>query len=348
MDVPPRSITGGVTLHGNQPRTSPPDAEPGRPDPSAVPEPLPAATLGSCAGHRVEGRLPLRTLRDGVAGGMLTVAWSPDTQPDGDLVARWDVRPGNPFEGRLLRDGRRFAFWASDGGWYLVDPAEGAIGLVEDGRPLTLTREVRLFGIPATLVALERGDVVLHAAAVEVDGRAVVLAGPSRQGKTTLAAAFAAAGHRLLTEDMTRCVPGTPAVYPGPSVVRLRPDVAGAVRIGDAVPVVERERLFVPLDGVRRGDGAAVPLAAILFLREAPGPAVVEPVAAADAIRDLWSLAFTLPTDEGRATVFGRVADLAVRVPVLDLRRELRFETLPEVIGLVTALVERLRASEAT
>jgi hypothetical protein len=295
----------------------------------------------------VLGPLALRTLRDGDAGNPLRVDWVPPSMPEGDVVARWDVRPGNPFEGRLLRDGARYAFWASDGGWYLVDPAEGAIGLVEDGEPLTLTREVRLFGIPATLVALAQGDVCLHAASVEVGGRAVVLAGPSRQGKTTLAAAFAGAGHRLLTEDMTRCVPSGPAVYPGPAVVRLRPDVVDAVRIGDAQPVNERERLFVPLLGPRRGDGAAVPLVAILFLREAPGPAGLSPAPLADAIRDLWSLAFTLPTDDGRATVFARVGELAVRVPVLDLRRELRFETLPEVIGLVEGLVERLAAGSA-
>lgn len=304
--------------------------------------PAPSSVLGSCAGHRVEGGLPLRLLREGAAGSRLTVAWAPaepGREPAGDLVARWDVRPGNPFEGRLLRDGRRYAFWASDGGWYLVDPADGTIGLLDDGEPLTLTREVRLFGIPATLVALEQGDVVLHAASVEVDGRAVVLAGPSRQGKTTLAAAFAAAGHRLLTEDMTRCVPGDPAVFPGPAVVRLRPDVIDAVRMPDVEPITERGRLFLPLEGPRRGDGEAVPLAAILFLREVPGPVALSPAPMADAIRDLWSLAFTLPTDEGRSMVFARVADLAVRVPVLDLRRELRFETLPEVIDAVRGLV---------
>ena len=52
-----------------------------------------------------------------------------------------------------------------------------------------------------------RGDTALHAAAVEVDGQAVVLGAPGTFGKTTLAAAFHAAGHRLLSEDTT-CIRG--------------------------------------------------------------------------------------------------------------------------------------------
>jgi hypothetical protein len=108
--------------------------------------------------------------------------------------------------------------------------------------------------------------------------------------------------------------------------------------------VVERGRAFVPLEGDRRGTGEPVPLAAVCFLREAAGPPVVRPVPPADAIRDCWSLAFTLPTDEGRAAVFGRVAALAAGVPVVDLGRELRFDALPAVIDHVRSLVGCLEA----
>ncbi|OGO56594.1 MAG: hypothetical protein A2V85_02075 [Chloroflexi bacterium RBG_16_72_14] len=299
---------------------------------------------GSCAGHLVHSDIPFRILRAGGDGSALAVRETRGAEPDGELLARWSPRPGNPFHGRLLRTGATFAFWASDAGWFLVDPAEPSITLSAGDGPLSLTAEVRLFGVPSTLIALEQGDVCLHAAAVEIGGRAVVLAGPSRHGKTTLAAAFAAAGHRLLTEDMTRCTMAAgPAVFPGPAVVRLRPDVVDGIRIPGASSVeVERERVFVMLDGPQRGTGSPVPLAAILFLRDGPGPGQLDPAPSVDAIRDLWSLAFTLPTDASRGAVFGRVADLAARVPVLDLRRELRLDTLPDVIGLVGRLVERL------
>lgn len=298
---------------------------------------------GSCAGHEVHSAIPFRILRHGVGGRPLAIRRTGGVEPDGTVLARWEPRDGNPFHGRLLRTGSTFAFWASDGGWFLIDPLEPSITLAGGDGPLTLTAEVRLFGVPATLVAMEQGDVCLHASAVEVAGRAVLLVGPSRHGKTTLAAAFAAVGHRLLTEDMTRCTTsgGTPAAFPGPAVVRLRPDVAESVHVpGSSAVVAEGDRVFVVLEGPARGSGSPVPLAAILLLREAPGPARLAPVPVADAIRDLWSQAFTLPSDASHAAVFERVAELATRAPVLDLRRELRLDTLSQVIELVERLVE--------
>jgi hypothetical protein len=43
---------------------------------------------------------------------------------------------------------------------------------------------------------------LLHAAALEIDGRAFVFAGPSGAGKTTLTLALLERGHRLLTDEM--------------------------------------------------------------------------------------------------------------------------------------------------
>ncbi len=47
-----------------------------------------------------------------------------------------------------------------------------------------------------------RGITCLHASGVEVNGTAIALSGPSGVGKSTLAAAFAAAGHRVLSDDV--------------------------------------------------------------------------------------------------------------------------------------------------
>ena len=161
--------------------------------------------VGSCSGYELQTDLPFRTLRGAGDGMRLRVAAAEGPEPEGQLVGEWLPREGNPFHGRLLRTGATYAFWASDAGWFGVDPGERSITLEGGTRPLTLTREVRMFGVPASIIATAGGDISVHAAAVEIGGRAVLLAGHSRHGKTTLAAALGAAGHRVLCEDMSRC-----------------------------------------------------------------------------------------------------------------------------------------------
>lgn len=83
--------------------------------------------------------------------------------------------------------------------------------LVEEGDSITIDAhmdpyapDIRLFllGTPLGLIYLHRGMVPLHAAGVEIDGQAVLMAGSSRVGKSTLAAAFVRRGYRLVGDDV--------------------------------------------------------------------------------------------------------------------------------------------------
>ncbi|HWA54220.1 MAG TPA: hypothetical protein VG816_08620, partial [Solirubrobacterales bacterium] len=69
-----------------------------------------------------------------------------------------------------------------------------------------------------------RGDLVLHASAVEVDGRAVIFCGPTQRGKSTLARALGEGGYRLLGEDGVAIELGGdgPTAFPGARGVRSR------------------------------------------------------------------------------------------------------------------------------
>jgi hypothetical protein len=300
------------------------------------------AARGSCAGFGIRSELAFATLREG-GGASLRVAEETAPAPSGEVLARWQPRPGNPFHGHLSRDGAGYAFWASDAGWYRIDAAGSTITVEPGGDPFR--RELRLFGIPAAVCAMQAGDLALHASAVEIGGRAVLFAGPSMHGKTTLAAALAARGHRLLAEDTIRCsLAEVPEAYPGPAVVRLRADVVRSLAVPDVAAVAPDEEGRTPLvfAPAVRGSGAPVPIAAVVFLRTDAGQPRLDAVeAGAAAARDLFALAFRLPTDASRAACFAQVVDLATRVDVLDLSRPMTFAALPAVIALLEDRIAR-------
>lgn len=296
-----------------------------------------AVSRGSCAGYEVHSSArQFMALRSG-GGERLLVEDGDEPSPTGEVMATWQARPGNPFHGRLLRDGRSYAFWASDAGWYLIDPSRRRITMSGGAEPLRA--ELRLFGIPAAICAFDGGDLPLHASAVEVAGQAVVLAAPTMHGKTTLAAAFAGEGHRLLSEDTIRCsLTDVPSVFPGPAVVRLRSDVAQALVIPGATAAwtsAEDGRTAFVFDESARGSGHAVPLRAVLMLRSGIDRATLTRVPAAEAARDLFALAFRLNTDESRAACFTRAVDLAANVEVMNLHRPMTIASLREVVSLV-------------
>ncbi len=73
-----------------------------------------------------------------------------------------------------------------------------------------------------------RGESVLHASAVAVDGRALAFIGASGMGKSTLATLLCAHGATLITDDALRLVKadGGYACHFGPGELRLRPGAA--------------------------------------------------------------------------------------------------------------------------
>lgn len=292
---------------------------------------------GTCFGFAVRSSLPFEYLRVG-AGTPLDVSAS-SAVPDGDggeVLLQWAPSSRFPLAGRLIRAAPGFRLWVDTWGWFLVDPDAPRVTLPDT--PNVIRREERLWSIPAMLCFLARGDTALHAAAVEVDGQAVVLAAPGTCGKTTLAAAFHSAGYRLLSEDTT-CVRAhdRPLVVPGPAMLRLRHDVADQLEVPNATPVgnVEDDRVHLALDPATRGDGSPLALRAIVLLRQADDGLRMQRVPAPHALRDLWALSFRLPTDRDRARCFAAVADLARAVPLWNLYRPLTIRDLPATVEFV-------------
>jgi hypothetical protein len=294
--------------------------------------------LGTCFGFGVSAPLAFRYLREGT-GDPIDVSVD-EVDPDvdrGELVLRWDRERNNPIEAQLYRaaDGRRYSLWVEGTGWFQVDPESGRVTVPPCAD--VVRREERLWGIPALMLFLQRGDVPLHAGAVEVDGQAVLLAGPTRAGKTTLMAGFARAGYRVLTEDLA-CIRMTPdpMVIPGPAMIRVRPDVARELAVPGATPVqTSAERVHLALPPETRGDCTPVPLAAVMFLHDTSSGISFTRVDAPRALADLWTLSFRINEPADLSRCFTSVVDLAGRVALWELRRPLTLQHLAPTVEAV-------------
>lgn len=292
--------------------------------------------LGSCYGFEVRSSLPFAYLREGPGDPLEVAGPAPAGPHPGDrLLVEWRATPELPLEAELYSDGAAFRLRIGDAGWFSVDPGGPRIEVPAGGG---LRTEERLWGIPALLCFRARGDLPLHAAAIEVDGGALLVSAPRTYGKTTMAAAFHRAGHRVLSED-TSCIRlgSAPMVVPGPAMLRLRPDVAARLDLPRARRVGEdADRVHYALN--EPGGCSPVPLRAVVFLDEADGEAALEPVPQPEALRDLWALSFRLPTEEDVTRSFSGVTDLASSVPSFRLCRRLDLAELDEHVSLLAGI----------
>jgi hypothetical protein len=166
-----------------------------------------------------------------------------------------------------------------DGSTYVRLQGVGEFLISSDGRQITGRRhsgahaesfQVYLLGQALSYALVKRGFEPLHATAIVVNGSAAVLLGDSGFGKSSLAACFLEAGHRLLTDDLLvlrPCGDGFMA-YPGPPRIKLFPRQARRFLPGEATGIAMNagaKKLILPLDSTRSAS-SPVPLRAIYAL----------------------------------------------------------------------------------
>lgn len=293
---------------------------------------------GSCYGFQPVSELDFEYLRSGGGEPLRVEEHEEPEDANGVLLTEWTPIPGRRVWARLYADGPRYRLWVDGYGSFGVDPQAPRVKLPR-GADSAVRREERLWGVPAMLCFLARGDLPLHAASVDVGGEAVLLAAPGYFGKTTLAAGFEAAGYRVLAEDVS-CIRFSPeaSVVPGPAMLRVRQDVAERLVLPGAREVASSDnRVHFSLDPDSRGDSRPVPIRAVVLLRGADDGIALDPVPAAEALRDLWPLSFRLPTVEDRARCFDGITRLAASVPLWNLLRPLRLDELGRVVERIVA-----------
>lgn len=123
---------------------------------------------------------------------------------------------------------------------------------------------ILMAGTVGAMLLTLRGDTVLHASAVAVDGRVIAFVAPSGGGKSTLAALLCRQGAELVTDDVLVIEPGPPPRCAGGAAeLRLRAKAAhlAAGDRGSSRSTADGRTAFAP-GASRRG---MLPLAAIVL-----------------------------------------------------------------------------------
>ncbi|HZQ14451.1 MAG TPA: hypothetical protein VFB31_16735 [Pseudolabrys sp.] len=221
----------------------------------------------------------------------------------------------------LLSDGRDIVFEAAAG----AERGDVAIFLLGT-----------VFGI----LLHQRGEIVLHASAVRVDGKAVLFCGSSGAGKSTIAAALAQRGFPVVVDDLCAITltGAAPLVQPDGRHLKLWAQAIAQLDLAArrGAPVRQRlQKFFVEPAAVL---AEPLPLGAVYALREArpPHQAGIERPNVVDAALILRRGAYR-PLMVNRlgqkADYFRAATAIANAAGIFHLTRALDFAAMPDVIA---------------
>jgi hypothetical protein len=224
--------------------------------------------------------------------------------------------------------GRHFRCDYADGTCIALDRTGSAVWATW---PETATAEdtaTYLLGPTLGLLLRLRGTMCLHASAINVAGRAILLVGPSGAGKSSIAAAFAQRGRPVLSDDVAAIVErgGIFEVQAGYPRLRLWPaSVEGLFGSPEALPLLTPtwDKRFLDLRTAKGGFQAQpLQLGAIYLLGPRhDAPPAVSCLPGRDTLLGLISntCASHLLTSPLRAHEFDELARLVRAVPVRSL-----------------------------
>lgn len=293
--------------------------------------------MPSVFGYELDSQVPLPRAR-GAEGGRGTIRIrleGPDfldvpAEVTGVAVA--EGPPGtDPVALVSARAGEERIIGCTVTGGYRLDPARLRIGTAPTGPPEAW--EHRLLAVAVPILLAERGELALHAAVVDIGGQAVLFCGPPGAGKSTLAAAFAAAGHGVLSEDgaLLERQGERWIAWPGAAGARLRRADAGW-------PVTKR---VVDLDGPEPGPLA---VGSVVLLQPRGGDGRLAGYEPATALVEISGHLLQGGGIGAARPGFGLLAGLLGDVPAHRVSLPDDLGALPSV---VSSLAEQMRVASA-
>lgn len=166
-----------------------------------------------------------------------------------------------------------------------------------------------------------RGLMPMHATAIEIDGKAILLAGKAGAGKSTLAAELIIAGAHLISDDLTvldqHATYAVPVALRGRQAMRLHPATAASMDTLRIEPVPEDSRGKVLAWPKMRSGRNAVEVSGLILLGSEQGkisPFELAPMLPRLLFRPSWTKA--LP---GLAAKKLNLLALATQIPAFAL-----------------------------
>jgi hypothetical protein len=253
--------------------------------------------------------------------------------------------------------------WQIAGKQFLLRIPDIARFLLNEGHEIVFTPEsdagaadipIFILGTVFGILLHQREQIVLHASAVRVNGKAVLFCGPSGAGKSTLAAALAQRGYPLVTDDFCTVTvngSGPPLVHPDGRQLKLWAQAID--RLDLAQQRGERVRQSLEKFYVEPGEVFTEPLAlgAVYALREArpplkPGIERPNVVDAALLLRRNAYRSLLVRRMDQKANYFHAATAIANVAGIFHLTRALDFAKMPEVIAWLEAHWLELRLME--
>lgn len=187
----------------------------------------------------------------------------------------------------------------------------------------------------------QRGQMVLHASAVDVHGKAVLFCGTSASGKSTLAAALVDRGFPLLADDLAAFAfdaAGRASVHSDGRNLKLWTRTIEELSLGARQGTAVRRRLhkFHVEPAIASND--ALPIGAIYALRETRPPHVsgIQGQNAVDAALTLRRCAYRpalVVRMDQQARYFHAATRIADAAGVFILTRPFEFAAMPDVLA---------------
>jgi hypothetical protein len=258
-----------------------------------------------------------------------------------------------------LAENDSVAFFYSDGARFIVD-RQGREICADWPDHYTLEDACTyLLGPVIAFVLRLRGVTCLHASAIALEDRAILLFGPAGAGKSTTAAAFALRGFSVLSDDVA--VLGEEGdrflVQPGYPRINLWPEsVRTLFGSGDALPRITPtwNKMYLALNtGSLRFQSSPLPLEAIyIFYEREDGLAApaIDELPRGEAIVDLIAHTYVnyLLDRDMRAREFDVLSRLLARVPVRRIRPQADASKVFDLCEAIAADARQLFLSSAT